>query len=68
MHSGNREIRPCVSPYPVRFLTMFNQLGLRQIKAIRFKIRIIAKDCRAVELAMKVQFGNDYSYRVGVMN
>lgn len=47
---------------------MFNQLGLRQIKAIRFKIRIIAKDCRAVELAMKVQFGNDYSYRVGVMN
>jgi hypothetical protein len=62
MHSSNREIRPCVSPYPARFLTMFNQLELRQIKAVRFKIRIIAKDCRAVELSMKVQFGDDYSH------
>ena len=62
MHSSNREIRPCVTPYPVRFVTMFDQPELRQIKAVRFKIRIIAKDCRAVELAMKVQFGDDYSH------
>jgi hypothetical protein len=62
LHSSNREIRPCVTPYPVRFLTMFNQLQLRQISAVRLKIRIIAKDCRAVELAMKVQFGDDYSH------
>jgi hypothetical protein len=62
MHSSNREIRPCVVPYPGRFLAMFNQLELRQIRAIRFKIRLIAKDCRAVELAMRVQFGDDYSH------
>jgi hypothetical protein len=62
MHSSNREIRPCVTPYPVRFFTMFNQTQLRQIKAIRFKIRIIAKDCRALELTMKVQFGDDHSH------
>lgn len=41
---------------------MFNQTELRQIKAIRFEIRIIAKDCRAVELAMKAQFGDDHSH------
>lgn len=46
----------------MRFLTMFNQLELRQITAIRLKIRIIAKHCRAVELAMRVQFGDDYSH------
>jgi hypothetical protein len=62
MHSSNREIRPSVSPYPARFLSMFNQLELRQIKAVRFKIRIIAKYCRAVELSMKIQFGDDYSH------
>jgi len=67
--SANRNFRipecrdvACVLPYPVRFLTMFNQLELRQIKAIRLKIRVIAKDCRAVELAMKIQFGDDYSH------
>jgi hypothetical protein len=54
MHSSNREIRPCVLPYPVRFITLFNQLELREIKAIRFKIRLIARDCRAVGLTMKV--------------
>lgn len=62
MHSTNREIRPCVQPYPVRFLTMFNQLELREIRAIRFKIRVIASNCRAVELAMRVSFVNDYSH------
>jgi hypothetical protein len=62
MHSSNREIRPCVTPYPVRFFTMFNQPQLREIRAVRFKIRIIAKECRAVELAMKVQLGDDYSH------
>ncbi|HSS96389.1 MAG TPA: hypothetical protein VLK33_05145 [Terriglobales bacterium] len=62
MHSGNREIRPTVTPYPVRFFNLFNQLELRQIKAVRFKIRIIAKDCRAVELSMTVLFGDDYSH------
>jgi hypothetical protein len=62
MHSDNREVRPCVTPYPVRFLAMFNQLQLRQISAVRFKVRMIAKDCQAVELAMKVQFGDDYSH------
>jgi len=40
---------------------------LRQIKAIRFKIRIIAKDCRAVEVAMKVQFEDDYSHPTVVL-
>src|SRR6266404_5882390 len=58
MHSSNRESRPCVLPYPVRFITLFNQLQLRQISAVRFKIRVIARDCRAVELGMKVQFAD----------
>jgi hypothetical protein len=33
LHSCNREIRPCVLPYPVRFITLFNQLQLRQVSA-----------------------------------
>jgi hypothetical protein len=59
LHSSNREIRPCVLPYPVRFITLFNQLQLRQVSAVKFKIRIIAKDCQPVEVVMKVQLGDD---------
>jgi hypothetical protein len=59
IHSSNREIRPCVTPYPVRFYPMFNQLPLRQIKGIRFNVRIIAKHCPAVRLALKVELGDD---------
>ena len=59
MHSSNREIRPCVLPYPVRFITLFNQLPLRRISAVRFNVRIIAKDCQAVEVVMRVELGDD---------
>jgi hypothetical protein len=57
--SDTKEMRPCVHPYPVRFVTLFNQLGLRQIRAVRFNIRVIGKDCSPVDLAMTVQMGND---------
>jgi hypothetical protein len=59
LHSSNREIRPCVQPYPVRFITLFNQLQLRQISAVKINIKIIAKDCQPVEVVMKVQLGDD---------
>lgn len=59
MHSGNREIRPCVLPYPVRFLTMFNMLPLRQLSSVRLKIRVFAKDCPAINVVLRVDLGDD---------
>ncbi len=55
----NLQIMPRTIPFPVRFLTLFNQLELRQIKAIKFHIKIVAKDCSPVKLTMKVQVGSD---------
>ncbi|MGD0182597.1 MAG: hypothetical protein ABSC15_22510, partial [Terriglobales bacterium] len=54
-----RQIRPCVKPFPPRFVMLFNQLELRTVKAIKFNITVKAKECKAVHIAMKVQLGND---------
>lgn len=57
--SGDHQIRPCVTPSPVRFITLFNQLPLMEVKAVKFKISVLAKDCPTVKLAMTVQLTND---------
>jgi hypothetical protein len=59
INNRDRQIMPSVVPFPFRFFTLFNQLGLRQIKAIKFNVKVIAKECPAVSLVMKVQLGTD---------
>ena len=57
--NDNPEIRMCVFPYPVRFFTLFNRLGLRQIREIRFNIRVVAKNCPPVDVVMTITLTND---------
>jgi hypothetical protein len=57
--SDNPEIRMCVFPYPVRFFTLFNQLGLRQVLEVRFNIRVVAKDCPPADLVMTITLTDD---------
>ena len=63
IHSSNQQITPCVYPPPVRFVKMFNQLPLQQVKAIRFNIRLIAKDTPGIGLALEVTLDDKHPMR-----
>jgi len=58
IHSSDQKIRPCATPFPLRFQSLFDGTPWATF-AYRFNIRLTAKDCAPVAVSLTVQTGND---------
>jgi hypothetical protein len=59
VHSSNNLITPTAFPLPLRAATIFSNLSLDEVNAFIFDIKITAKDCRDVDVLLRVKTSND---------